>query len=70
MKKYYGLSTFLIFGVFSIITTFYFPYLNQKIGLNLTEVGQVVSIGALFTLVAQPLISNSFSKSNNKNAHL
>lgn len=67
MKKYYGLTTFLTFGVFSILTTFYFPYLNQEIGLTLSEVGKVVSVGALFTLIFQPIISNKFSKSKNKN---
>lgn len=67
MKKYYGITTFLTFGVFSILTTFYFPYLNQEIGLNLSEVARVVSIGALFTLVCQPILTNKFSKSNNKN---
>ena len=67
MKKYYGITTFLTFGVFSILTTFYFPYLNQEIGLTLSEVGRIVSIGALFTLVSQPILSNRFSKSHNKN---
>lgn len=67
MKKYYGITTFLTFGVFSILTTFYFPYLNQEIGLSLNEVARVVSIGALFTLICQPMLSNKFSKSNNKN---
>ncbi|WP_066893233.1 MFS transporter [Clostridium nigeriense] len=67
MKKYYGLTTFLTFGVFSILTTFYFPYLNQEIGLTLSEVGRVVSVGALFTLIFQPILSNKFSKSDNKN---
>ncbi len=67
MKKYYSLTTFLTFGVFSILTTFYFPYLNQEIGLNLNEVSKVVSIGALFTLIFQPILSNKFSKSENKN---
>lgn len=67
MKKYYGITTFLTFGVFSIISTFYFPYLNQEIGLSLSEVGKIVSIGAFFTLVFQPILSNRFSKSNNKN---
>lgn len=67
MKKYYSMTTFLTFGVFSILTTFYFPYLNQEIGLSLGEVGRVVSIGALFTLVAQPILSNRFSKVKNKN---
>ena len=67
MKKYYGMTTFLTFGIFSILTTFYFPYLNQEIGLNLSEVGRIVSIGALFTLICQPILSNKFSKSKNKN---
>ncbi|GAA0086177.1 MFS transporter [Clostridium sp. CTA-7] len=67
MKKYYSITTFLTFGIFSILTTFYFPYLNQQIGLNLSEVGRVVSIGALFTLIAQPILSNKFSKAKNKN---
>jgi len=67
MKKYYGMTTFLTFGVFSILSTFYFPYLNQEIGLSLNEVGKIVSIGAFFTLVFQPILSNRFSKSKNKN---
>ena len=67
MKRYYGMTTFLTFGVFSILTTFYFPYLNQEIGLNLSEVGRVVSVGALFTLIFQPILTNLFSKSKNKN---
>lgn len=67
MKKYYGMTTFLTFGIFSILTIFYFPYLNQEIGLNLSEVGRIVSIGALFTLICQPILSNKFSKSKNKN---
>ncbi|VYT64965.1 MFS transporter [Clostridium tertium] len=67
MKKYYNMTTFLIFGVFSILTTFYFPYLNQEIGLSLSEVGRVVSVGALFTIIAQPILSNRFSKVKNKN---
>ena len=62
MKKYYGITTFLIFGVFSILTTFYFPYLNQEIGLSLSEVGRVVSVGALFTLFSPLILSlTSFS---------
>ncbi|EOR19883.1 major facilitator superfamily transporter [Clostridium sartagoforme AAU1] len=67
MKKYYNMTTFLTIGIYSILTTFYFPYLNQEIGLSLVEVGQVVSIGALFTIIAQPLLSNRFSNSKNKN---
>ncbi|WP_300385269.1 MFS transporter [Clostridium sp.] len=70
MKKFYNISTFLIFGFFSIITTFYFPYLNQNVGLSLKEVGQVVSVGALFTVIAQPIITKIFSKSKNKNTFI
>ena len=66
MKKIYSLSTFLILGFFSIVTTFYFPYLNQQIGLSLLEVGKVVSVGALFTLIGQPLLTNFYSKSKSK----
>lgn len=67
MKKFYNTSTFLIFGFFSIITTFYFPYLNQSVGLSLNEVGKVVSVGALFTIIAQPTITKLYSTSKNKN---
>ena len=67
MKKYYAMITFLTFGIFSILTTFYFPYLNQEVALSLSEVGGIVSIGALFTLIFQPILSNKFSKSTNKN---
>lgn len=67
MKKYFNLTTYVVFGVFSVLTTFYFPYLNQHVGLSLAEVGTVVSIGALFTLIAQPVLSNQFSKVKNRN---
>ena len=66
MKKYYNIVTFLALGLFSIISTFYYPYLRNSIGLSLSEVGTVVSLGSIFTLIGQPLISNNFSKSNNK----
>ncbi|GAB6170220.1 MFS transporter [Clostridium carnis] len=66
MKNYYNLTTYIVFGVFSIINVFYFPYLNQEIGLTLSQVGVVVSIGALFSLLSQPILSNKFSKSKNK----
>jgi MFS transporter, OHS family, lactose permease len=66
MKKYYNISTFIIFGLLSIITTFYFPYLNQEIGLSLTDVGQVVSVGAFFTIIGQPMLTNFYSKVKNK----
>lgn len=66
MKKYYSLTTFLVFGIFSILTTFYFPYLNQEIGLSFSTVSSIVSIGALFTLVSQPLIVHMLSKSKNE----
>lgn len=66
MKKIYSLSTFAIFGFFSIVTTFYFPYLNQQIGLSISELGKVVSVGALFTLVGQPLLTNFYTNSKSK----
>lgn len=66
MKKYYSIVTFLALGLFSIISAFYYPYLRNSIGLSLSEVGTVVSLGSIFTLIGQPLISNNFSKSNNK----
>ena len=66
MKKYYNISTFIIFGFFSIITTFYFPYLNQEVGLNLADVGKVVTAGALFNIIGQPILTNFYSKVKNK----
>lgn len=70
MKKIYNLSTFAIFGFYSIITTFYFPYLNQQVGLSLIEVGTIVSIGALFTLIGQPLLTNFYTKSKSKKSFI
>lgn len=67
MKKYFNLTTYIVFGVASVLTTFYFPYLNQHVGLSLAQVGGVVSVGALFTLIAQPILSNQFSKVKNRN---
>ena len=53
IKFYYSLATYINYGVFSIVTTFYVPYLNQVVGLSLSEVGKVVSIGALFAIFSQ-----------------
>lgn len=66
MKNFYNLTTYLVFGIFSILTTFYFPYLNQEIGLSFGEVSTIVSIGALFTLIAQPILANRLSKAKVK----
>ncbi|GAA0076858.1 MFS transporter [Clostridium sp. CTA-5] len=66
IKFYYSITTYIIFGVFSIITTFYVPYLNQSVGLSLTEIGQVVSIGALFAIFSQLFLVNRLSKTRNK----
>lgn len=66
MKKYYSIVTFLALGLFSILTTFYYPYLRNSVGLTLSEVGTIVSIGSIFTLIGQPLLSHNFSKCNNK----
>lgn len=66
MKKYYNISTFIIFGLFSIIVTFYYPYLNQNLGLNLSDVSKVVTLGALFNIIGQPLLTNFYSKVKDK----
>lgn len=65
-KFYYSLTTYINYGLISIVTTFYVPYLNQVVGLSLSEVGRVVSIGALFALISQQLLVSRFSVSNNK----
>lgn len=65
-KFYYSLTTYINYGLISIVTTFYVPYLNQIVGLSLSEVGRVVSIGALFALISQQLLVSRFSVSNNK----
>lgn len=66
IKFYYSLTTYINYGLISIVTTFYVPYLNQVVGLSLSEVGRVVSIGALFALFSQQLLVSRFSVSNNK----
>jgi len=66
MKKYYNISTFIIFGLFSIIVTFYYPYLNQSVGLDLADVSKVVTLGALFNIIGQPLLTNFYSKVKDK----
>lgn len=66
IRFYYSLSTYIIYGVISIVTTFYVPYLNQVIGLSLSEVGIVVSIGALFAIISQQLLARKLSSSCNK----
>ena len=66
IKFYYSLATYINYGVLSIVTTFYVPYLNQVIGLSLSEVGIVVSIGALFAIFSQSILVNRLSRSENK----
>lgn len=66
IKFYYSLATFINYGVISIVTTFYVPYLNQIVGLSLSEVGTVVSIGALFAIISQQFLVGKFSMSENK----
>ena len=66
IKLYYSLSTFIHYGVTSIVTTFYVPYLNQYVGLSLSEVSKVVSIGALFAILSQQFLVGRFSSSLSK----
>lgn len=66
IKFYYSLATYINFGVISILTTFYIPYLNQVVGLSLNEIGKVVSIGALFAIFSQSILVNKLSGSRNK----
>ncbi|BCZ48832.1 MFS transporter [Clostridium gelidum] len=66
VKFYYSLATFINYGVISIVTTFYVPYLNQVVGLSLSEVSKVVSIGALFAIISQQFLVGKFSASENK----
>lgn len=65
-KFYYSLSTFIHYGVISIVTTFYVPYLNQFVGLSLGEVSKVVSIGALFAILSQQFLVGKFSGSESR----
>lgn len=66
IKFYYSLSTFIHYGVTSIVTTFYVPYLNQYVGLSLSEISKVVSIGALFAILSQQFLVGRFSSSGSK----
>jgi len=61
VKFSYSLATFIHYGVISIVTTFYVPYLNQTVGLSLSEVSKVVSIGALFAILSQQFLVGKFS---------
>lgn len=66
VKFYYSLATFIHYGVISIVLTFYVPYLNQYVGLSLSEVSKVVSIGALFAILSQQFLVGKFSSSESK----
>ena len=66
VKFSYSLATFIHYGVISIVTTFYVPYLNQTVGLSLSEVSKVVSIGALFAILSQQILVGKFSISESK----
>lgn len=68
--KQYNLVTFLYFGVASVLSTFYYPFLTQDIGLSLDQVSKVVAFGALFSIVSQPYLSYLFSKFRNKKAFM
>ena len=70
IKFYYSLATYINYGALSIVTTFYVPYLNQVVGLSLSEISKVVSIGALFAILSQPILVNRFSRSENKKRHI
>ncbi len=48
------------------MTTFYVPYLNQVVGLSLSQVGTVVSIGALFAILSQQFLVSKFSMRKTK----
>ena len=65
-KFYYSLTTYINYGVISIVTTFYVPYLNQVVGLSLSQVGTVVTIGALFAILSQQFLVSKFSIRKNK----
>ena len=66
IKFYYSLATYINYGALSIVTTFYVPYLNQVVGLSLSEISKVVSIGAVFAILSQPLLVNRFCRNENK----
>lgn len=70
MLRRYSIVTFIYFGAASIISTFYYPFLTQGVGLNLEQVSTVVAFGALFSLVAQPYLSHVFAKVRDKNAFI
>lgn len=70
VKFNYSLTTFINYGVLSIVTTFYVPYLNQVIGLSLSQVGKVVSIGALFAIISQQFLVGKFSATQNKKKYI
>lgn len=50
----YKTVTFLYFGTAGIISTFYYMFLQQKVGLNLGMIGKVTAFGAVFSLASQP----------------
>lgn len=66
MLSSYRIATFLYFGVASILSSFYFPFLAQEIGLTLGQVSKVIAFGALFSIVSQPYLSHLFAKVRNK----
>lgn len=63
---WYAACTFCYFGAAGILSTFYYPFLQQVMGLELGEISRVTSFGAVFSLVSQPLLGGLFSSSRNK----
>lgn len=62
----YYLVTFFYFASAGIISTFYYMFLQQKVGLDLETIGKVTSFGAAFSLVFQPMLGCWFSGTEKK----
>ena len=58
--------TFFYFGTAGIISTFYYMFLQQKVGLELSEIGKVTSFGAVFSFAFQPFLGYRYSMSRDK----
>lgn len=65
-RRELSLCTFLYFGTAGILATFYYPFLQQKIGLDLLQISKITSFGAMFSLISQPLLGYLFVRCKQK----
>lgn len=58
--------TFFYFAAAGIISTYYYMFLQQKVGLDLSQIGKVTALGAVFSFASQPFLGYKYALSGDK----